>query len=212
MGIDKLRSTIGKIMNKAAQYELIRPTGIATAAGRILLGLMLVAGTAASVHAQGQIGSGTVSGSGSGPYIYNLTFSDGASATSPIGSVWYAWVPGSFYLPGVPTSATAPAGWTASLVGTANSIQFTANSSASYITAGSTLSGFSYTAAFTPAELAAAANSGLSVSYPAGLFSGGANGGVNFTVQAVPEPSTLVLLVCGAIGLCLVGRRRLRAA
>jgi hypothetical protein len=195
-------------MNKASQYNLIRSLGITTAAGRILLGLMLVAGTAASVHAQGQLASGAVSGSGSGPYTYTLSFSDGASATSPIGSVWYAWTPGLFYLPGVPTSASAPAGWTANLVGTANSIQFTANSPANDITAGSTVSGFSYTAAFTPAELAAAPNSGLSVSYPGGLFVGG----VNFTVQAVPEPSTLALFVCGATGLCLVGRRRLLRA
>ena len=192
-------------MNKASQYKLIRSTALATAAGRILLGLMLVAGTAASVHAQGQLASGTISSSGSGPYVYNLTFSDGASATSPIGSVWYAWVPGFFYLPGTPTSASAPAGWTATISG--HSVQFVASAPADDITAGSTLSGFSYTAAFTPAELAAAPNSGLSVSYSGALFSGG----VNFTVEAVPEPSTLALLVCGAAGLCLVGRRRLQA-
>ena len=193
-------------MNKALKSNLIRSTGIATAAGRILLGLMLVAGTAASVHAQGQLASGTISSSGSGPYVYNLTFSDGASATSPIGSVWYAWVPGFFYLPGTPTSASAPAGWTATIA--ANSVQFVASAPADDITAGSTLSGFSYTAAFTPAQLAGAANSGVSVAYSGGLFSDAGN---TFTVQAVPEPSTLALLVCGAAGLCLVGRRRLQA-
>lgn len=194
-------------MNKASQYSLIRSLGIATAAGRILLGGLLVAGTAAAVNAQGLIASGTVSGSGSGPYTYNLSFSDAPSSTSPIGSVWYAWVPGAFYLPGVPTSASAPAGWTANISG--DSVQFVASSPANDITAGSTLSGFTYEAAFSPAQLAAAANSGLSVAYAGGIESGAS---FTFTVQAVPEPSTLALFVCGAAGLCLVGRRRLQAA
>jgi len=174
----------------------------------MLLGLMLVAGTASSVRAQGQLPSGTISGSGSGPYTYSLSFSDGASSTSPVGSVWYAWKPGFFYLPGVPTGASAPTGWTANISG--DSIQFTANSPANDIPIGGTLSGFSYQAAFSPAQLAAALNSGLSDAYSGGLFS---DAGVLFTVTTiVPEPSTLTLLICGVAGLCLVGRRRLRAA
>jgi hypothetical protein len=123
--------------------------------------------------------------------------------------VWYGWTTSGFFLPGNPTSASAPSGWTAALSG--NSVQYTANSPASYIPIGGTLSGFGYHAAFSPAQLAAAPNSGLSEAYAAGLFTDGGN---IFTVQivAVPEPSTLTLLVCGAIGLCLVGHRRLRAA
>jgi hypothetical protein len=194
-------------MKNMLQSKLIRSTGITSAAGSIVLSLMLAVGTALSVHAQGQIASGTVSGSGSGPYTYSLSFTDGASSTSPIGSVWYAWTPGLFYLPGVPTSASAPAGWTATV--SSDSVQFVATSSANYITAGQSLSGFSYQAAFSPAQLAAAANSGVSVAYSGGLFSDAGN---TFTVQAVPEPSTLALFVCGATGLCLVGHRRLRAA
>ncbi len=196
-------------MKSTRNSSLQRSIGITVTGGKILLGLMLVAGAAASVQAQGQIASGIISGSGSGPYTYNLTFSDAASSTSPVGSVWYAWVPGFFYLPGVPTSASAPSGWTATI--DANSVQFVANSSANAIAAGSSLSGFSYQAAFSPAQLAAAANSGLSVAYSGGLFS---DAGYTFTVEmvTVPEPSALVLLMCGATGLCLIGRRRLRAA
>ena len=95
---------------------------------RILAGVMLATQAVPSVHAQGQIASGTSSGSGSGPYVYDLTFSDAANATSPIGSVWYSWIPGNFDLPGTPTSASAPAGWTATISG--HSVQFVANSSA----------------------------------------------------------------------------------
>jgi hypothetical protein len=196
-------------MNNASQSNLIRSTGITTAAGRILLGLILVAGIATSVLAQGEIASGTISGFGSGPYTYALSFSDSPSATSPIGMVWYGWTTSGFFLPGNPTSASAPSGWTAALSG--NSVQYTAISSASYIPIGGTLSGFGYHAAYSLATLAGTPNSGLSEAYAAGLFSDAGN---IFTVQVapVPEPAMLTLLVCGATGLCLAGHRRLRAA
>jgi hypothetical protein len=180
-------------------------TGLAVLTARVILGISLMAGTPTLVHAQGQIASGTISSSGSGPYTYSLTFSDSAGATSPIGSVWYSWVPGFFYLPGVPTSASAPVGWTATVSG--NSVQYLANAPADYIAAGQTLSGFGYQAAFSPAQLAAAPNSEVSDAYSAGLFSDGGN---IFTVQVVPEPSALALLASGAVALWLIGRRKLQ--
>src|ERR1035437_478849 len=118
-------------MNNASQSNSIRPAGITGAAGRILLSLILAAGTAASVHAQGEIGSGTISGSGSGPYTYSLSFSDAPRATSPIGSVWYGWTTSGFFFPGNPTSASGPTSWAAALHGQFR--QYTANSSARYI-------------------------------------------------------------------------------
>ncbi len=167
-----------------------------------LIGLALAVGAVSLVHAQGQIGSGTIYGSGSGPYTYSLVFSDAAGATSPIGSVWYAWVPGAFYLPGTPTSASAPAGWTATISG--NSVQYVANSSAFDILPGHSLSGFGYAASFSPAQLAAAPNSGVSVAYSGGLFS---DAGYTFTVQMVPEPALPLWLVAVAAGGWLLGRR-----
>lgn len=164
-------------MKHESQSTLTRLTGPVTTAGSIFLGLVLVAGSATSVHAQGQIASGLISSSGSGPYSYSLTFDNAPDATSPIGSVWYAWVPGLLYLPGTPTSASAPAGWTATIFG--NSVQFVATSAADDIAAGSSLSGFSYQAAFSPAQLEAAPNSGVSVAYSGGLFSDSGN---TFTV------------------------------
>ncbi len=153
-------------------------------------------------RAQGEIGSGTIVGSGSGPYSYSLSFSDAAAATSPIGSVWYAWVPGSFFLPGTPTSVSAPAGWSATISG--NSVQYVASSSANYIAPGASLAGFGYQANFSPAQLAAAPNSGESVAYSAGLFSDGGN---TFVVQVVPEPGPATLLLV-ALGLWLVHRQQ----
>lgn len=157
---------------------------------RLGLALLLTVAGARAVHAQGELGGGTIAGSGAGPYTYSLVFSDAAGATSPIGSVWYAWVPGFFYLPGTPTSASAPTGWSATISG--NSVQYVANSSANDIAPGNTLSGFGYQAGFSPTQLAAAPNSGKSVAYSGGLFSDGGN---TFTVQAVPEPSAAFLLL-----------------
>ncbi len=176
---------------------------IPTLAKAILLGLILTAGTTSGVYAQGQVASGTISGSGVGLYTYNLSFKDAAAATSPIGSVWYSWVPGAFFLPGTPSAASAPAGWSAVI--DANSVQFIASAPANFIQPGQTLIGFSYQASFSPAQLAAAPNSGVSVAYSGGLFSDNGN---TFTVQtvAVPEPSVSTLLISGLVGLFWVSR------
>src|SRR5262249_17003716 len=183
-------------MNNPIQSLRTPRVGASAVLGGILLGLSLAAGASATV-----VPSGTISSSGNGPYNYSLTFSDAASATSPVGSVWYAWVPGLFFLPGAPSSPVAPPGWTASVSG--HSVQYVANSPANYIAPGQSLSGFGYQATFTPAELAAARNSGESVAYMAGLFS---DAGVTFTVQPVPEPSTLSFLAFGAGALGWLGR------
>ncbi len=193
-------------MNSSAQSNLSPFTSIA-AATRLVLGLMLAAGTALSVHAQGEIASGTVSGSGSGPYNYSLTFADANTATSPIGSIWYSWVPGFFYLPALPTSASAPPGWTATI--SANSIQFVASSVAYDIIPGNSRSGFHYQATFSPAQLAAAQDSGVSVAYSGALLSDNGN---TFTVSFVPEPSAQMLLVSGLNALWLVCQRKRRTA
>ena len=171
----------------------------------LCLSLLVGLGTASTAYAQGEIASGTIGGAGSGPFVYSLTFSDGASATTTIGSVWYSWVPGFFFLPGTPTSASAPAGWTANI--SSDSVQYIANSPANYIQPGQSLSGFGYQAAFSPAQLAAAPNSGESVAYSAGLFS---DGGDTFTVQVVPEPSAMAFLGASVLGLALAGRRKVQ--
>jgi len=174
-------------------------------ASRLVAALMLTTAPPLSAYAQGLIASGVVSGSGGGPYSYTLSFSDGSGATSPIGYIWYAWTPGNFYLPGVPTSASAPSGWTANVDST--SVQFSANSSANYIQPGGTLSGFGYQANFSPAQLAAQPNGGTSVAYAAGLFSS-PNETFSVTGPAAPEPSTLSLVFSCAAGAGILWRRR----
>jgi hypothetical protein len=190
-------------MNSFLQIASSRRIVAAMNSAKIIVAFTLATGTISSVRGQGQIASGTIGSSGNGPFTYTLSFSDAAGATSPIGSVWYAWVPGLFFLPGVPTSASAPAGWTATVF--SDSVQFLANSPANYINPGQSLSGFSYQASFSPVALAGAANSGVSVAYSAGLFSDVGN---TFTVQSVPEPSSAMLLISGGTLLWVIGRRK----
>lgn len=168
-----------------------------------------MAGVATCVRAQGLVASGIVSGSGSGPYTYDLVFSNGVSATQPIRAIWYAGTTNSYYLPSTPISVFAPAGWNAALSGngTQSSIQFTVNSGTSFIAAGSSLSGFGFQANFTPSELAAAPNGGLSWANSGSFFNGLSE---RFTVTgpAAPEPGAPILLVCGGAGLWLASHIR----
>lgn len=187
-------------------HLLIRSKTVAA----VILSLFL-AGTALNARAQGEIPSGTIFGGGTGPYTYSLSFADAAGATSPIGSVWYAWtatVPPYFYLPAVPSSVSVPAGWSYAIQG--NSIQFFATSSANDIQPGHSLSGFSYTASFSPSVLASTLYSGLSVAYSGGIEASPDFYGVEFTVSTVPEPATLGLLTVGAGFLAIVRRRHSR--
>lgn len=173
---------------------------------RIFLGVLL-AGACAGTALAGNIPSGTVSSSGSGPYLYDLTFSDSASATSPVGSVWYGWVPPTYdYLPGTPTSASAPIGWAATISGA--SIEFYASSSAYYIQPGHSLSGFSYTASFSPSTLASDPYAPYSYAYMGGIET---DAGTFFSVTTVvPEPSEVALIGMSALGLGIARWRRQR--
>jgi hypothetical protein len=184
-------------MNMTSVFNFI-PTRLLTGAMALALGggLSLQAQT---INANGQV-SGVLSSPG--VYHYSLTIGEGLGTTTPIASIWYAWVPGVFYLPSVPTSASGPSGWTATVV--ANSIQFSANSPSDDIAPGTSRT-FDYFATFSPAQLAAAPNSGVSIAY-AGAVDASSPSQL-FTVQIVPEPSIAAL---GLIGLLLF-RRRLRA-
>jgi hypothetical protein len=161
-------------------------------------------GAAGSLEAQGLMASGEISSAlvSPGVYQYTLTISDASSATLSIASFWYAWTPGSFYLPGVPTSAGGPADWTAHVF--SDSIQFSANSAGADIAPGGSLT-FTYQATFTPQALSLAPNSGLSVAYAGALQS---TPNEDFTVAAVPEPSTAGLVLVGLVGFGLAGWRR----
>jgi hypothetical protein len=160
-----------------------------------------LAASAVSSHAQGEMASSTVSGVQSGSvYDYTITLMN-TSSTVSIDSFWYAWIPGEFYLPGIPSSASAPAGWTASVVD--NSIQYFGGT----LAPGTSIN-FSYVATFAPSQLTGFA--GYSYVYHSGLDSDPSDGGSFLAVQTVaaPEPSSTSLFAVGSLGLLVAGWRK----
>src|ERR1022692_3327692 len=81
--------------------------------------------SAIASHAQGILANGTLSAisGGANTYDYTLIVSDAPTATTSIEGFWYAWIPGHFFLPTVPSSASGgSSGWTATI--DSNSIQY----------------------------------------------------------------------------------------
>jgi hypothetical protein len=141
-------------------------------------------------------------------WLYTITLTDTGSTS--IGSLWYAWTPDVspfFYLPGTPTDISGTDGWSGSAV--ANSIQYVDGVDGP-LSSGQSVN-LSYEASFSPGQLAAAVNSGLSVAYEDGIES--SPGTSDFSVvTAVPEPSSVALFAAGCFGAILVGSRKSQKA
>ncbi len=152
-------------------------------------------------------------------YTYNLSLTNTSADTSQIGTFWFAWIPRQSYLHNNPLSVSQPTGWEdgpdSQSVGGAlgekgASIEWQATSSASYLSPGQTLSGFSFTTVDPPASVFGnsfffpSAPVLTSEVYHAGPFSDSQNSfnGYEFVAQVVPEPSSWNLL--SVIGLSLM--------
>jgi hypothetical protein len=164
--------------------------------------------------------SGTITTVSTSPnFSYAMTFKDASDATLPIGTVWFAWVPGEDFLATSPLSETSPAGWTVGAVTHAGAtdgyaIQWVASSAARDIPIGGSLSGFGFTTADSPASI-----DGKSPFFPTTpvlttfAYSGGpfSDAGTQFTVASaspVPEPASLAVAV---LPVAMLLRRRRRA-
>lgn len=201
------------------RFAPAQAAGSAAACRRLLLSLLFVLGTASSVHAQSIIANAQISGqaAGGGGYNYTITLNNTAASTSPIGTFWYSWVPGEDFLPSSPTSVQPPTGWTDTIThntfgADGYALEFIASSA--LINPGSSLA-FKFSSPDSPAALAG--NSPFYLTTPVGtsfLYGGTPFSGASaeIVVQPVPEPSSLGLLLAGALGLLVASRRRLALA
>jgi hypothetical protein len=175
-----------------------------------------IAVTAATSQAQ-ITATGTVSATaaGGGSFDYTITLHNSASSTASIEGLWYAWIPGQFYLPSAPTSTAFPLpfGWTANAVTIApneSSIQFYTTSAIYALAPGGSYS-FTYASMDTPAqEFGNSANYagnppvGTSVAYQGGFLVSPSD---TFVVTPAPEPSSIALMLAGSLGLLVAVRR-----
>jgi hypothetical protein len=109
--------------------------------------------------------SAVISSTAVGPdFNYTITLTNASTSDSGIGTFWFAWVPGEDFLATSPISVSPPAGWTDNIThsgpGDGFAIQFLANSSASDLQPGNSLT-FSFTSADSPSAI-----NGNSVFYP----------------------------------------------
>lgn len=156
------------------------------------------------------LATATISDSQIGPseYQYDLTLND--VGTTPIGTFWFAWVPGLNFMSATPTSVTSPSGWTDHLTtGPGTAIQWLAGSNT--LAAGGSLTGFSFDSTETPAQLAGFAappNQTFPVTTST-VYSGApfSDGGFQFVPSVVPLPDTFSLLALGVAGSVLFARR-----
>lgn len=193
-----------------------RTAAISTMLHRVLMALVVTVAAAGSAKGQGIIdatGTFTAAPGAGNTSAYTLMLQNNSDSTSPIGSFWFGWVPGQFYLPSTPSSAQAATGWTENIVngGGASSIQFVASSSSFYLAPGSSLS-FEFNSADPLAVMEGNAPNHptvpvtTSVVYGNGLFSTPSE---TIVFGAVPEPSTLALVLAGCLGWRLAGKRRI---
>jgi hypothetical protein len=146
-------------------------------------------------------------------YKYTLTLSDAAGSPSPIGTFWFAWVPGKDFLTTSPTSVTFPTGWTDNIthIGSTDgyAIQWLTSSPPSGDdTAGTSLSGFSFISSDAPSTVFGDSlfyptiATSTAVAYDAMPFS---DAGTTFVATPVtPEPVSVGILVTAVF---LLGRR-----
>ena len=173
------------------------------------LGFLLALGTAATGQAQTIAANAEISGVAAGVgYDYTITLNNTGGSTSPIETFWFGWVPGEDFLPTSPTSVTPPTGWTDAIThmsaGDGYAIQYV--TSTAPISPGSSQT-FSFESADSPAAING--NSPFYPSTPVGtsfLYEGAPFSGASeqFVVQPAPEPSSVAIIMLGALGLMAV--------
>jgi hypothetical protein len=202
-------------MNRS--YDLVRQLG----RGKTWAAMVAVAMSAQAIPDAAratvlEAPSGTISTVSGGPnFTYDMTLKNASNATVPIGTFWFAWVPGEDFLATSPLSETAPNGWRVNAITHFGStdgyaIQWVANSAASDVPIGGSLSGFNFTTTDSPASV-----NGDSPFFPGTpvltsfVYDGApfSDAGTEFAPTPVPEPASLAV---GLVPMAMLLRRRRR--
>lgn len=148
-------------------------------------------------------------------YDYNLLLNN--TGDTALRTFWFSWAPFGSFLPSVPDSATAPAGWTAQIVQDYYGTSVLWNTTGPGLAPHTSLAGFEFTSADSPTVLAG--NDLYYGSYPMSLsyvYASTVNPNDALPGQfgvfiaapgAVPEPAIAGLLV-GAASVVTLRRRR----
>jgi hypothetical protein len=143
---------------------------------------------------------------------FSLTLND--TGTTTIGTFWFSWIPGDNFMPVAPTSITSPAGWVDNVTSGGPSggsaIQWEASSSVNDLSAGNSLSGFSFDSSLTLGQLEAPSTGHPSDPvFTSTVYSGApfSDAGVQLTPGVAPEPAEIWLV---GLGLAIVATGTLR--
>jgi hypothetical protein len=147
-----------------------------------------------------------------GDFEYDLTLNN--TGTTDIGTFWFSWIPGAFFMTVPPTDVQSPAGWTGTVIsmGGADSIQWIDSGALSQ---GTSQSGFEFDSTLTPAQLEGPSSIpadpvATSFVYIAAPFG---DPGLQLVATpaptSTPEPGTILLTALG-ISVAGFGRKLLR--
>jgi hypothetical protein len=133
---------------------------------------------------------------------YTVTLNN-APGSSSVETFWFDWTPGNFYLSVNPTTVTPPSGWT--IATQSGSIEF--NTSTAPLTAGSSLN-FAFASTEAPAQVFADSSkpADSSAVYTGPAAFSGSQELFNVTPSAVPEPSSIMLILTGLMGTGFISR------